>query len=116
MAEQQQREIHFTVSLDENQIAEEIRWSATDSPSGGDQRCEAVLLSLWDAEQKASLRIDLWTKEMKIDHMNAFFFQTLMTLADTLQNATANQEAADDMREFARGLAQKLEMPAAEES
>ena len=30
----------------------------------GEKRCEAAFLSMWDAEKKESLVIDLWTKKM----------------------------------------------------
>lgn len=108
------REILFTVDLDDQHVPETIRWQAADAPVEGHQSCDAFLISLWDSQQKATLRIDLWTKEMQIDHMNAFFFQTLMTMADTFQNATGNQDVAEDMRNFSREFAQKVEMPAEE--
>lgn len=106
------REILFTVELDDQRVPQAMYWQAADAPVEGRQSCEAFLISLWDAQQKSTLRIDLWTKEMQIDHMNAFFFQTLMTLADTFQNATGNQERAEDIRAFGRDFARKLEMPA----
>ncbi len=111
MAKERERQIQFTVTLDDKDVAEEIRWQATDSPLEGEQLCEAFLISLWDGDQKASLRIDLWTKKMQVDHMNAFFFQTFLTLADTFQAATSNEEVAEEIRQFARSLAGKLEMP-----
>lgn len=108
------REIVFTVELDDQQVPETMFWQAADAPSQGRQACEAFLISLWDAEQKSTLRIDLWTKEMQIGHMNAFFFQTLMTLADTFERATGNQEVAAEIRTFGRDFATKVEMPAEE--
>jgi hypothetical protein len=34
--------------------------------------------------EKAALRIDLWTKDMMVDEMADFFYQTLMTMAEYL--------------------------------
>ena len=110
MSTSPEREIRFKIRLDENNVAESIRWWATDAP-GGEQDCDAFLLSLWDAENQATLRIDLWTKTMQVDHMNAFFSQTFMTLADTFQRATGNEEAADGIRRFAEDLARQVALP-----
>lgn len=106
------REILFTVELDEGRVPQAIHWQAADGPADGPQACEAFLISLWDAQQKSTLRIDLWTKQMQVDHMNAFFFQTLVTMADTFQNATGNEEVAENIRSFSREFARKVEMPA----
>jgi gliding motility-associated protein GldC len=108
---EEQREIQLTVSLDENQVPETIRWRATDAPGGEEQSCEAFLLSMWDGQRKASLRIDLWTKAMQVDHMNAFFLQTFMTLADTFEKATGNQEVAQDIRLFGEDFGKKVALP-----
>ncbi|MCB1036697.1 MAG: gliding motility protein GldC [Acidobacteria bacterium] len=107
----EKREILFTVELDDQRVPEAIHWQAADAPVEGPQPCDAFLISLWDSGQKSTLRIDLWTKEMQVDHMNAFFFQTLMTMAETFQNATGNREVADDIRAFGREFARKVEMP-----
>lgn len=111
-----EREIKLTVGLDENQVPEQLRWEASDSPTGTPQECEAFFLSLWNSEEKSTLRIDLWTKEMQVDHMNAFFFQTLMTLAETYEKATHNHEVADGLRRFCDELAATVPMPPQEGS
>ena len=53
--------INFSVDLDENNIPEEIRWSATDN---GDKvnKAKAIMLSIWDGVDNSSLKINLWTK------------------------------------------------------
>ena len=78
-------EIKIKISLDENKVPEQIHWTAEDAGER-DQKSEAVLISLWDAEQQNSLRIDLWTKEMKVDEM----------------------KMADDMRRFCQYFAEEL--------
>jgi hypothetical protein len=36
-----------------------------------------MMLSFWDGSEKAALRIDLWTKDMMVDEMADFFYQTI---------------------------------------
>ena len=66
------------------------------------------MMSLWDAKENNTLRIDLWTKEMMIDEMKHFFFQSMITMADTYERATSDAEAAKEMREFAKNMGEKL--------
>ncbi len=99
--------IHIRVALDENKMPSEISWSAPDSSSENTRNAKAFLLSLWDGADKEALRIDLWTKDMMVDEMEDFFYQTLMTMADTYQRATRHHDLASEMKEFARTFYQK---------
>jgi gliding motility-associated protein GldC len=67
------------------------------------------MLSIWDLNENAALRIDLWTKKMMVDEMNDFFFQTLMTMADTYQRATNQKDLADEIRTFSSSFKIKME-------
>ncbi|WP_264512519.1 gliding motility protein GldC [Flavobacterium sp. N1719] len=102
-------EIKINVELDENRIPENLSWTAED---GGvrEAQAKAVLLSIWDNQQKETLRIDLWTKDMPVDEMKVFFHQTLMALADTYQRATQDDKMADTMRDFTDFFAEKLNL------
>ena len=64
-------EIKLTVHLDENKVPERIDWEAEDG--GVRSSSKAVLLALWDEQERNTLRIDLWTKEMTVEEMKAFF-------------------------------------------
>ena len=99
-------DIHLRVLQDDDGI-EEIRWRADEGPSPDEQAAKAMILALWDAEARSSLRIDLWTKEMEVDDMNDFFFQTLMTMADTYKNATNDAALSGEIKVFAQDFAQK---------
>lgn len=66
------------------------------------------MLAFWDGADKTALRIDLWTKEMMVDEMADFFYQTMMTMADTYGRATNHLEAVDEMKTFARDFYQKF--------
>jgi len=99
-------DIHLRVLQDDDGI-EEIRWRADEGPSPHEQAAKAMILALWDADVKNSLRIDLWAKEMEVEDMNDFFFQTLMTMADTYKNATTDGGLAGEIKVFAQEFAQK---------
>ncbi len=103
----QTADIRVHVERDAANDIERISWSATDAPISGPQEAKGMLLALWDAEARTSLRIDLWTKDMTVDDMNDFFFQTLLTLGDTYKNATNNLELMAEIKTFARVFAEK---------
>ena len=74
-----QHKIEINVTLDNQKMPEHIDWQASNGGHGETpQHAKAVLLSLWDGQEKSALRIDLWTKRMMVDEMNNFFFQTLV--------------------------------------
>ena len=106
----QKKDISITVELDEDNIPTAIDWDATDMEGQGIAKCRAMLLSMWDHEKQDTLRLDLWTKEMKIDEMKIFFHQTLVTMADTLETATEEEQMAEDMRDFTAYFADKMEI------
>lgn len=105
-----QSEIKFTISLDENNLPEKINWEASDTGEAGVHESKAIMLSLWDAKEENTLRIDLWTKDMKVDEMKLFFHQTLVSMANTLQRATGDDKTVAEVREFAQGLAKKMDL------
>lgn len=99
--------IHIQVQLDENKMPAEISWSAPDNSPENTRKAKAFLLSLWDGFDKSALRIDLWTKDMMVDEMEDFFYQTLMTMADTYKRATRHEDLAAEMKNFAKNFYQK---------
>ena len=99
-------DIRLSVAMDGDGVTD-IRWEADDAPAPGPQAANAMLLSLWDPEARNAMRIDLWTKEMTVEDMNDFFFQTLLTLADTYKGATGNADLMADIKTFAREFAEK---------
>lgn len=101
-------QIRIDVHLDNENLPLKIEWDADDSDTDGKQAAKSVLLAMWDGLNQNAMRIDLWTKEMNVEEMNLFIFQTFATLADTYERATNNKEAADDMRDFAHHLGHKL--------
>src|SRR4026207_754521 len=93
--------IIIDVETDENRVPRSIEWKATDTTIAETQKAKAMMLSFWDGGEKTALRIDLWTKEMMVDEMTDFFYQTLMTMADTYNRATQHEELVEEMKKFA---------------
>jgi gliding motility-associated protein GldC len=99
--------ITFKVEVDENKLPKSINWEAEGQDSGA---CKSIMISLWDGEQKGTARIDLWTKDMKVDEMKQFFHQSLLTMADAFQRATGEKEIMDDLRDYCTHFAEKMEI------
>lgn len=99
-------DIRLSVQLDANNVPERIDWEAQEN--GAKSSSKAVLLSLWDEKEKNTLRIDLWTKEMTVEEMKAFFHQNILTLADTFERATNEDKMAAQMRDFADYFAEHM--------
>lgn len=101
--------ISVDVTLDEEKMPETIHWKAPDGGVDNLQEAKAILLGLWDGNEKSALRIDLWTKKMMVDEMNDFFYQTLFGMSETYQRATKNNELAKEMKDFAIAFRKKAE-------
>ena len=100
--------ININVLLDKDKVPQQINWNAADSSANMDQKAKAMMLAFWDATDKSALRIDLWTKDMMVDEMADFYYQTLMGMADTYLRATQNLEQTEDMKSFAKEFYKKF--------
>ena len=93
--------------MDQDRVPESINWNASDTSAERAQKAKAMMLSFWDGSEKSALRIDLWTKTMMIDEMADFFYQTMMTMADTYGRATSHTELVEDMKKAAHSFYHK---------
>lgn len=100
--------ISIDVMLDNNKIPEQILWEASDSTAEMKQKAKAFCLAFWDGQDKTALRIDLWTKDMMVDEMGDFYYQMMMTMADTFNRATKQEVLAEEMKTFARDFFKKF--------
>ncbi len=96
-----QSTIHIDVELDKDRIPEKISWKASESTADEKQDAKAMMIAFWDGMDKSALRIDLWTKEMMVDEMADFFYQTIYSMADTYQRATGHDDQVEEMKKFA---------------
>ena len=97
------------VSMDDNLIPESIEWKSSqeNKPS---QNASAALIYFWDAKKNETFNLDLWTKEMSVEEMNKMMFQTLMTLANTYERATSEDQMANAMRDFGQFFGERTEI------
>jgi len=94
-------EIKIGIGLDQENMPVQMEWAANDNPTGtAPQACKAMLLSLFSEQDKETLKIDLWTRDMQVLEMDRFFYQTLRGMADTYYRATQNKELANQMQQF----------------
>ncbi len=98
--------IQLDVELDDNHVPETMTWHAED---GGieNQPTKATVMAVWDDGAKEALRIDLWTKDMPVDHMKMFLHQILLSLSNTYEKATGEEDVADWMEMMAEEFAVK---------
>lgn len=98
--------ITIDVELDENHIPEKMTWNAQDG-SIESQETKATMISVWDDKAMEALRIDLWTKDMPVDHMKRFFHQIIISLGHTYQRATGEDDVAEWIENMAEEFAIK---------
>lgn len=89
-------EIKVTVGLNKDNLPLSIDWSS----NGKNEKAKAMLVSFFDHKSGDTLKVDLWVKDMQVDEMDKFFFQTLRSMSDTYMKATGNTEMANAMRSF----------------
>lgn len=100
--------INIDVILDADRVPEQISWNATDTTAEAARKAKAMMLAFWDGADKTAPRIDLWTKDMMVDEMADFFYQTFMTMAETYHRATQDQGLTNDMKQFAKDFYNKF--------
>jgi gliding motility-associated protein GldC len=100
-------EITIKVKLDDNNIPEQISWSA---PDGGmkNQLSKAILLSFWDSQKKETLKMDLWTKEMPVDEMKTFVLQTFLSMKQSISKATGEENLINLIDDFCTEFAKRI--------
>jgi gliding motility-associated protein GldC len=103
-----QSTIKIDVLLDPDKVPQQISWQASDSTADMAQKAKAMCIAFWDGADRSAMRIDLWTKDMMVDEMAEFYYQMMMTMADTFKRATQQQELTDDMKKFAKEFYDKF--------
>jgi len=103
-------EIKLSIELDDQNIPENILWESSDSDNKEALPVKSMMLALWDHKYKNSLRIDLWTKDMPVDEMKRFFYETLQTMGDSFLRATGEEAIVEDLRDYCAHFAEKMEL------
>ncbi|MBH19435.1 MAG: gliding motility protein GldC [Crocinitomicaceae bacterium] len=97
------------VLMDENLIPEDLQWNSSKG-NGQSEKASAALIYLWNAQKNETFSLDLWTKKMSIEEMNKMMFQTIMTLANSYEKATSEDQLANAMRDFGEFFGEKTEI------
>ncbi len=101
-------EIHFDITLDKNSVPEDIVWHATDK-EGDEDHTSAISIAIWDDIEKNTMRLDLWTKEMPIHEMKKFYIDALGGMAQSLLNATGDENMSEKINKLCDQLGKGLE-------
>jgi gliding motility-associated protein GldC len=102
-------EINFKIQLDDQNIPEQISWSATDNPNEGIEETKAILVATWDPYHKGTLTLPLWTKDMEVLDMKRFFIEIVGTVADASLQATGDNFFAQELEATCRTLLSHLQ-------
>jgi len=105
--QKKQSKIVVNVTLDENNIPEKLQWEASDGAQNLSE-VKAAFLSFWDLQKKETHRINLWTKDMEANEMKHFFYQTMLSMSETLETAIGEDKMAGDLRDFCHHFSEKL--------
>ena len=103
-----QSNIKFEIELDNNNVPEKISWDATDKPVAGPSETRAISVALWDHEQKNTLRIDLWAKNMPVEDMKRFYVDCIGGLSQSVLSATGDEYMSTEMRQLCDKLVAHL--------
>jgi gliding motility-associated protein GldC len=100
--------IQFTIDLDQNNIPERIKWDATDRPEDTPTETKSISVSLWDSQQKNTMRIDLWTKDMPVDEMKRFYIECLGGIAQSVLNSTGDERMSNEINNLCDRLVEMV--------
>jgi len=100
--------INFSVELDSNNVPDKIMWDASDKPDAAPAETKSISISLWDQQQKNTLRIDLWTKDMPVEEMKRFYIDCLGGLGQSILTATGDEFMSNETLSLCERLVNHL--------
>src|ERR1700709_1447555 len=103
-------EIKLTIELDDNNVPENIMWESTDAQNKEALPVKSMLRLVSDHHSKTTVRIDLWTKDMPVDEMKRFFYETLQTISTAGASAAGDTTFDDGASDYCAHFADKMEI------
>ncbi len=103
-------EVLLKVNLDTENIPEEIFWKTSNNPEQDWIKAKAFLLSIFEADSKDTLKLDIWCKDFQMDEMDRFMYHSLKALCETYAKATNNTELANQYMNFVTYFGEKTEI------
>jgi gliding motility-associated protein GldC len=100
--------IQFSIELDQNNVPEKISWDATDKPEDTPTETKSISIALWDAGQKNTMRIDLWTKDMPVDEMKRFHIECIGGIAQSVLSSTGDEKMANEINNLCDRLVELI--------
>lgn len=101
--------IQFSIQLDANNVPEKIEWDATDKPESGLTETKSISIALWDHDQKNTMRIDLWVKDMPVDDMKRFYIDCIGGLSQSVLSSTGDEQMAREMSDLCDRLVKHVQ-------
>ena len=99
--------IKIEVDLDENHLPEKISMNTGDTH---ESNIKSMMISLWQAKKKETLKIDLWTKDMPVHEMFIMYHQTLTSMANSLERATGEDKLAAKLKQYCTMFAKETKI------
>lgn len=104
----QKKHIDFEIQLDAQNVPTRIQWQASDKPGNASSETKAINIALWDAHEKNTLSIYLWTKDMPVHEMKRFYIDCLGGMAQSILRATGDSFFANQTHELCERLVEHL--------
>lgn len=105
------KKIQIEISFDEKNQPINIQCSGDDIPGeNGGIESKTLFLGLFSREQKDTMKLNLWTKDMTMMEMDRFTYFTIRSITEMYLRATNNQALANEMERFAHYFGQKTEI------
>ncbi len=99
----------FDLELDENNVPKNIVMNSTDKQAVN-INLKSLMIAGWDAKNKETLRVDLWTKDMMVNEMFIMYHQTLMSMANTLEKSTGHDKLAGALKDYCEFFAEQTKI------
>jgi len=84
-------QIKFLITLDKDKVPEKITWNAEDSMGNKFSETKSISVALWDHNKMNTLKIDLWTKDMKGNDMKRFYVDCIGGIGQSVLNSTGDE-------------------------
>lgn len=97
--------IDIRVELDEKRIPTRILWQSDEGPDPAMRETKALHLSCWDESQQQTLRLELWTQDLRIKEMKRFYIDMLGGMSQGILNATGDEYMSKCLHEVCEKLA-----------
>ena len=101
-------QIKFLITLDKDKIPEKITWNAEDNMGNKFSETKSISLSLWDHEKMNTLKIDLWTKDMKVKDMKRFYIDCIGGIGQSVLKSTGDEYMSKEVNKLCDKLIDHL--------